>query len=121
MGKKINALARKLRNDENPYKIGAFTGRVVSMSPVKIEVGNLGIQATLGVNLVVAAHLLREYRREMNFDTTAVAVCEVAHKHAGNQTPYKLTDDEIKIGDKVIVMAADDNQTFYLIARAVTE
>ena len=120
MGKKLNALANKLRADENPYKIGAFTGKVVSMTPPKIEIGNLGIQAELGVNLVIAAHLLRGYRREMIFNTTAIAVCEVAHAHTDNHTPYRLTDDEIKVGDKVIVIASDDNQTFYLVARAVT-
>ncbi len=63
--KNIINLSRELKKRDNQYKIGIVTGKVIGVSPVKVEISNLDIQATQGRNLILSEGLSLQYNDEV--------------------------------------------------------
>lgn len=112
----LKKLAERIRPTKIPQKIGALVGTVVGLAPLKVEIGNIGIFATQGKNLIIASHLLKNYRRRILIDTTSM---ENEHIHTGSETDYETLTDILQLGDKVIIIASDNNQRFFVIDKAV--
>lgn len=102
-------LARELRARDNREKIGVRVGKLVGNDPYVVEVGKMRAE---GKNLKIAAHLLTGYR------TYNIIESETMGRFAAYIT---LQTDVIQPGDAVIVAVSDNNQTFYVLDKVVTQ
>jgi hypothetical protein len=92
----INELAKLFKERENPQQFGINTGKVVSLSPLKVAFGESIILE--GDNLVVSASACYEYV-------------------LGAETVQQK--NKLSIGDEVILIPSIDIQKYYLIDKVV--
>ena len=111
-------LAKQFKNRDNPVRMGAILGEVVSTSPwkVKIRDGKFTIDASNGYVCFSLIHHITTYayRHEGNITTKG---CQ-----AGTQAKYtaqgegKIVINELwKKGDKVCVKPDKNEQHFFII------
>lgn len=131
-------VAGEIKKRDNPVFIGIQIGTVTKPLPdIEIKVGAVELDKT---QLVFAEYLL-QHKRKLKVMSLSANLSHSKDAGATSQEldpPYKhshdiavangsfsLSDsdveylDELKVGDEVIVMAAQDQQTYYVIDRAV--
>ncbi len=130
-------MAGEIKKRDNPVFIGIQIGAVSKPLPdIEIKVGDaIELDKT---QLVFTEHLLR-HKRKFNLQTSytdpkVVGSLQLKTESAPTDPIVKLTletkedgtstaeiefVDELKVGDEVIIMAAQDQQTYYVIDRAV--
>jgi Protein of unknown function (DUF2577). len=110
--------------DNVPY-LGPQVGTVVSASPLKVSLGDIIV---LDANhLLVAAHVLNDYEREIEIPETSTlsgsTSTNESHNHSyqslGMTGQIKFTDT-LQAGDKVILVPAADEQRYFLIDKVVS-
>ncbi|GED13974.1 DUF2577 family protein [Aneurinibacillus migulanus] len=132
-------LAQLLKERENPSFIGIQIG-VVSKPLPDIEI-KLGEEIELDKTMLIFAEHILKHNRKMKITSSSANLSHSKNAGATSQEldpPYKhshdiavangsfsLSDsdveylDELKVGDEVIIMAAQDQQIYYVIDRAV--
>ncbi|ERI06458.1 DUF2577 domain-containing protein [Aneurinibacillus aneurinilyticus] len=131
-------MAEELHARNNPVFVGIQVGTVTKPLPdIEIQVGEIELDKT---QLVFAEYLL-QHKRKLKITSSSASLSHSKDAGATSQEldpPYKhshdiavangsfsLSDsdveylDELKVGDEVIVMAAQDQQTYYVLDRAV--
>lgn len=123
----ITELAKMLRERDNMPYSGAMVGIVMSPPPtIKVALGDKIILDR--EQLVISAHVLQNYSRQAEVTSTSGDLSF----HLKNNPPsndYTLTNlstqttinytDTLKTGDEVILIPSRDEQTFFLIDKAV--
>ena len=100
----ITELAKMLKARENPNMPSITTGQVISPPPdVRIKLNDHIVLSAK--NLVFAANMLSGYSRQSTFG-------------AGSGT-LTYMDHSIKSGDEVILMPSTDQQTYFVLDKAV--
>jgi len=125
----ISELAKMFKERESRPYVGPRVGKVTSPPPeIKITLED-GIILDK-THLVIAAHVLQGYEREVRIPlTNSEGVTDSknvgdhgSHKHnietVGLEGSIQFTDT-LKLGDKVILIPSTDEQTYFLIDKAV--
>jgi sporulation protein YlmC with PRC-barrel domain len=119
-------LAKEFKNRNNPAKIGTVLGNVLSLEPLKIGILNNQIILDKS-NSYIGSILINDYQRKANMKISAYDVSVNATDSNGdslNQINFSEKNDYnveiaykdiLQIGDQVLIMASDDNQTFYIL------
>ncbi|WP_165916261.1 DUF2577 domain-containing protein [Marinisporobacter balticus] len=133
----ISELAKMFRERDNKNYLGPQTGIVISPPP--------NIQVTLGKkivltkeHLIIADHVLKDYQRELEIKGNMQTSGEggsITLKTSSTPTIYTVVTgnvsanttiigsmkytDTLKTGDEVILVPATDEQTYFLIDKAV--
>ncbi|USK54365.1 DUF2577 domain-containing protein [Cytobacillus solani] len=107
-------LAQLLKDRENKPYLGPQVGKVISPPPgIKVQLGDKIILDN--DHLVIAASVLSGYEREITIDGATTTAASPITKIDG-----KLKfNDSLKAGDEVILIPSTDEQTYYLIDKAV--
>lgn len=102
MGKYIKELAEMFNDRNNPSWIGITIGEILSVDPMEIKYGDNIILRDK--HLVIADSLLNGYKVEYIDD------------NGTNEIKRSLTiKNKLVAGDKVIMVASNSNQTFFVI------
>lgn len=117
-------MAKMFKERENAPYLGPQIGTVVSASPLKVSLGDTIVLDTN--HLLVAAHVLSNYEREMEIPITANlsgnTTTNNSHNHYyqsfGIAGPVKFTDT-LEVGDEVILVPSTDEQTYFVIDKVV--
>lgn len=108
-------LARLFKERDNNNPLGPVVGIVVSPPPA-IQV-SLGDKILLdSSDLIIASKVLEGYERKVSIDGVSTTDPLPISKIEGNLI-YK---DTLKPGDSVILVPSADEQTYFLIDRAVS-
>jgi hypothetical protein len=118
-------MAGQLRQRDNPVFIGIQIG-VVSKPLPDIEI-KLGEAIVLDKTMLVFARYLLTHTREVNLKSSGVVDSMTPAgmgPHTHDITSLEITGqvkflDELKPGDEVILMAAQDQQLYYVLDKAV--
>lgn len=122
----ISELASLFKERDNPIIIGIQVGEVIEPFPnIKIALGEKIILDK--TNLLFSAHILNEYRKAFdvesitNITTNTDETSSAQQNSQGNKSlRIKIKwNNELQKGDEVILIAATDNQKFYLIDKVV--
>ncbi|KYH35827.1 hypothetical protein CLTEP_02200 [Clostridium tepidiprofundi DSM 19306] len=102
--------AKMLKERNNKKAIGAITGKVVSVNPFKISIfdGQILLKKE---QLYFCNSILDNYIRE--YQTS-----EINTEQWGSTQKIKLTDT-LKVDDEVMLIAAENGQTFFAIDKVV--
>lgn len=132
----INDLASLFRKLENPEWIGAVTGEVLSPPPGLVVKLYNGIEVKANKIVVCEekrAGYIREFSlegkiTEYTMDNTTSTEIASNHSHAvkslAGRGNYKATGkiewtDELKKGDKVLMLPTNEHEKFYLVDKVV--
>lgn len=132
----INDLASLFRKLENPEWIGAVTGEVLSPPPRLVVKLYNGIEVKANKIIVCEekrAGYIREFSlegkiTEYTMDNTTSTEVASNHSHAvkslAGKGSYKATGkiewtDELKKGDKVLMLPTNEHEKFYLVDKVV--
>ncbi|QEK13731.1 DUF2577 domain-containing protein (plasmid) [Crassaminicella thermophila] len=133
----ISELAKMLKERDNQPYLGPQIGEVITPPPnIQIALGDKIILTK--EHLVIAAHVLTDYQREINITGDIQTTEEggsVTLQVNPAPTTYTVVDgsvngnvvitgtikytDTLKKGDKVILIPSTDEQTYFLIDKAV--
>ncbi|MCD7979817.1 MAG: DUF2577 domain-containing protein [Fusobacterium sp.] len=132
----INDLASLFRKLENPEWIGAVTGEVLSPPPGLVVKLYNGIEVKANKIVVCEekrAGYIREFALEgkiTEYTLNNTTSTEIASNHAhaikslAGKGEFKATGkitwtDELKIGDKVLMLPTNEHEKFYLVDKVV--
>jgi hypothetical protein len=102
MGRYIKELAEMFNERKNPNIVGVTIGEITSLSPIRISYGDSIILKPH--QIVIADSLLNGYTAEYTDDNGTTTVTK------------KITiKNELNIGDKVIIIASNSNQKYFVI------
>ena len=131
----MNALAKKLNSMQNPIIIGPSIGKVTKKSPLTISIAGGKITLTEGEELEVCERL-KKVRYDAKFtweggSLTANIEGETEdHKSVtgsvtgatkGTEEGKITIDPKIKVGDKLLLIPAADEQTWVAVDRIYEE
>lgn len=107
-------LAKLFHERNNKSYMGPVIGKVISALPsMKVSIGDKII--LYNDDLIIAAHVLPDYEREITVDEATTTATSPITKIDGKLI-YK---DTLKAGDEVILIPTTDIQKYYLIDKAV--
>lgn len=119
-------LAKMLKNRDNKEYIGAVVGNVLSTDPIKI--GILDNKIILDSSLIYLCSSLKEnfirnatmeidnYTVDINATDSRGDTIEIINVNKKDNYNTKITfKDILKEDDKVLVIAAEDNQNFFIV------
>lgn len=110
----MTELAQIFKDRDNAPYMGPVTGIVIIPPPnIKVSIGDKII--LYNEDLIIAAHVLSDYEREITVDeATTTATSPITKIEA------KLKfNDTLKADDEVILIPTTDIQKYYLIDKAV--
>ncbi len=137
----MEKLAKLFNDRTNPFHIYVCTGTVISVSPLQVQFGDSIILTK--DHLIVAAHLLAGYKRQIEIDdaqlsdivsssgTTTLTgsggsnTYTINDMDVTNATSTKITatmtyTDTLVEGDNVILIPDGDHKAWYLVGKVGT-
>lgn len=110
----INKLAKMFKHRDNILYSGPLTGTVISPPPnLRVWMNDKLILEP--EDIVLAASVLNGYQRQIS-----IKEARTVSSSSISEIEGKLSfQDTLKVGDEVIVLPSQDEQTYYLIDRAV--
>lgn len=113
----ITALARMLKENENPKPVSMSTGIVISPPPnAQIRLNDTVI--LYNNQLVFAAHILEDYEREIELEGD-IRFTDSPFQTFEAKEVKSTTKDTLKEGDEVILLPTADEQLYFVLAKAV--
>ena len=123
-------LAKEFKSRNNIAKIGTVLGTVLSVDPVKIGILNNQILIDKS-HFYICSSLVEEYKRKATVKINAYSVGVSATDSRGdsissinvnakdNYNTEIIFKEILKVGDSVLVIASEDNQTFFIVDKLI--
>lgn len=123
----VNDIANEFKNRDNISNIGAVVGTVLSVEPLKLGILNNAVILDKS-NSYICRTLKEKYKRKADIEIKPYNVgIEVTDSGGNTSNMLKVTEDKkdydtviifkeiLKEGDRVLVIATENNNTFFIV------